>query len=188
MEIYNTPIPELKLIEPQIYYDDRGYFLETYNDRGYKKVLGNESPLQDDHAFSIKNVLRGIHFQITNPQEQLLYLASGEIFFVAVDFRPDSPTFLQHYTMNLSAEKHLQIFMPRGVGSGYYTLTDHVNLIYKVSKLYGDNVEFGIMWNDPNLAIEWPTEKPIISKKDSNNNLIEEVEMSTYKNLVGLIN
>ena len=187
MDIYNTPIPGLKVIEPKIYYDNRGYFLETYNDQRYKKLLGNMSPVQDDHAFSIKNVLRGIHFQITNPQEQLMYLASGKIFFVAVDFRPDSPTFLNHYSTILSAEKHLQILMPRGVGSGYFTFSESVHLIYKVSKIYGDNVEFGIMWNDPNLAIEWPAKNPIVSEKDCGNKLIKEVDISKYKNLIGLI-
>ena len=111
MEIRTTPVPGLQIIVPKIYHDNRGYFLETYNDRRYKNLLGNLGCLQDDHAFSVKDVLRGIHFQITNPQEQIIYLATGEIFFVAVDFRPDSPTFLKSFTINMSSEKHLQVFM-----------------------------------------------------------------------------
>ncbi len=184
MEIENTLIEGLKIIKPNMFLDERGYFFESYNDHRYKKMLKNESMIQDDHAFSKKNVLRGIHFQTSNPQEQLLYLAKGKIFYIAVDFRPKSKTFLQHISMEIDSQHHKQIFMPRGVGSGYYTISEEVHLLYKVSRLYGENVEDGIIWNDPSLSIEWPCDDPILSEKDKKNKLIKDVDFNKYPDLV----
>ena len=183
MEVINFNIKGLKLIKPEIFHDERGYFLETYNSKRYKDILENKGFVQAGHSFSKKNVLRGIHFQKTKPQEQLFYLSSGKIFYVAVDFRPNSKTFLDHISLEIESSDHSQIFTPRGVGSAYYTLTDNVNLIYKISQLYGENEEEGVIWNDPTLNIEWPCLDPIVSKKDQSNKLVSQIDFSLLTDL-----
>tara|TARA_B110000438_G_C15745456_1_gene620509 strand:+ start:824 stop:1384 length:561 start_codon:yes stop_codon:yes gene_type:complete len=186
MKIENFSISGFKIIKPEIYDDNRGYFLESYNKKRYQEIIGNEDFVQDDHSFSNKNVLRGIHFQITNPQEQLIYLASGKVFFVVVDFRPNSKTFLNHLSFEIDSSKHYQIFQPKGVGSGYYTLTDDVNILYKVTKLYGENKEEGVCWNDPTLKIQWPCDDPVVSEKDQRNKIISDIDFKQYPDLMEL--
>ena len=134
MKILKTKIPGLKLIKNIAHKDERGFFSETYRQKNFKKFLGKEPFCQDNHSFSKKNVLRGIHFQWKNPQSQLVYLVSGKIFVVFVDFRLNSKTFLKKFEVIIQAKDKLQYFMPAGVGSGYYSLSNLTHKIYKVNK------------------------------------------------------
>ena len=137
----------------------------------------------DCHSYSKKNVLRGIHFQYKNPQAQLIYLVSGSIFLVVVDFRPNSKTFLQNQCFELNAKKHEQIFTPPGVGSGFYSYESDIHLIYKISKFYKKNCEMGVIWNDNKLGIKWPCKKPIMSDKDKKNYFINKINFDNFKDL-----
>jgi len=183
MEIENFKIEGFYLIKPKIFNDERGYFFESYNKERYERLIKTEPLVQDDHSFSHKNVLRGIHLQTHNPQAQLLYLATGKVFFSLVDFRPQSNTFLEHISFTIESDNHYQIYMSPGLGCGFYTLTNNVNVIYKISKLYGDSNEIGIRWNDPDLNIEWPNNDPIISEKDKKNLLIKDIDFEKYNDL-----
>ena len=187
MIIKKTKIKSLVQIEPNIYQDKRGYFFESYQSKKYQKISKNINFLQDDHSFSKKNVLRGIHFQFKNPQAQLFYLVTGKIFLVAVDFRPNSKTFLHHEKFILDSRFHHQIYTPPGVGSGFYSFGKNNHLIYKISELYKNNKnEIGVMWNDKELNINWPCKKPIISTKDNNNKLITDINFYKFEDLKNL--
>ena len=186
MKIESFPIKGLYIIKPNIFHDERGYFFESYNKNRYKEEIGTESFVQDDHSFSRKNVLRGIHLQTHNPQAQLLYLASGKVFFSLVDFRPRSKTFLEHISFTIGSDSHHQIYMSPGLGCAFYALTDNVNVIYKISKLYGESKEIGIIWNDPDLNIDWPNDNPIVSEKDNNNLLLRDINFEKYDDLMRL--
>tara|TARA_B100001250_G_scaffold355223_1_gene329610 strand:+ start:234 stop:794 length:561 start_codon:yes stop_codon:yes gene_type:complete len=184
MQVKKNEILGFYTIKPKIFSDERGYFFESYNKDRYEKILNTESFVQDDHSFSGKNVLRGIHFQTHNPQAQLLYLVTGKIFFVIVDFRINSKTFLQHESMIINSENHLQVYMSPGIGCGFYTLSENVNIIYKISKLYGQSNEIGIAWNDKDLKIDWPCTKPILSKKDMNNFCLKDINFEEFEDLM----
>ena len=186
MKILNTKIRDLKIIKPKIFKDKRGYFFESYNSNSYKKIIKNNRFIQDDHSFSKKNVLRGIHFQIKKPQNQLLYLVEGKIFLCFVDLRPKSKTFKKVYTTTLDSEKHHQIFQPAGVGSGYYVLSIRSHLLYKVSELYHKANESAIIWNDKDLNIKWPCKRPLLSINDQNNLNLSDINLTKYKDLMKL--
>ena len=183
MKIIKTKINDLKIIRPNIYKDNRGYFFESFNLLKYKKIMNKKLFVQDDHSYSKKNVLRGIHFQIKKPQNQLLYLVKGKIFIVFIDFRPNSNTFKKKFSLILDSKKHNQIFQPAGVGSGYYVLSDYSHLIYKVSELYSKGNESGIMWNDKDLNIKWPCKKPILGKNDKKNLNFKDINFLEIKDL-----
>lgn len=182
MKIKKFKIQGLYMIKPQIFRDNRGYFFESFNKEKYIKILGKLRFVQDDHSFSNKGVLRGIHFQYKRPQAQLYYLASGKIFLVLVDFRPNSPTFLKHISLVLDSKLHHQIYAAPGIGSGFYAIDNNIHLIYKISRIYKDTTnEIGIRWNDPILNIKWPCKKPILSDKDKNNFFIKDVNFKKIK-------
>ena len=169
MRIIDTSIPEIKIFEPQIFHDERGYFLESFNQRDFESALGREVRfVQDNHSFSKKNVLRGLHYQ-KPPREQakLIRVISGKVFDVAVDIRPESPTYKQSVGLILSAENYHQLWIPEGFAHGFYVLSDTAECLYKVTDFYSPQHEQTITWNDPSLNIEWPAfEKPVLSAKD----------------------
>ena len=183
MKVSNTKIKDLKIIQPKIFKDSRGYFFESFNLKKYKKIINNNKFVQDDHSFSKKNVLRGIHFQIKKPQSQLYYLVSGKIFLVIVDFRPLSKTFLKYVSFILDSKNHTQVYTAPGIGSGFYALEKNIHLIYKISKHYEKNNEIGVLWNDKKLKIKWPCKNPLLSEKDKNNLKIKEINFNKYKDL-----
>ena len=183
MLVKKNKIKGFYTIEPKIFTDERGYFFESYNKDRYENILNTESFVQDDHSFSGQNVLRGIHLQTHNPQAQLLYLVTGKVFFVIVDFRPNSKTFLENESMIIESCNHLQVYMSPGLGCGFYTLTENVNIIYKISQLYGQSNEIGIIWNDNDLKIDWPCIKPILNKKDMNNISLKDINFEEYEDL-----
>ena len=186
MKTLDTKINNLKIIKPKIYRDNRGYFFEIFNLKKYKKIISDNRFVQDDHSFSKKNVLRGIHFQHKKPQNQLLYLVEGKIFIVFVDLRPESTSFKKKHSLILDSKNHVQIFQPSGVGSGYYVLSKQSHLIYKVSELFDKKNEKGILWNDRTLNIKWPCKSPILSDNDKKNEKFENIKFYKFNELLKL--
>ncbi len=167
--VENTPIEGLRIITPQVFGDSRGYFMETYNENDFKEAGLDERFVQDNQSSSVHGVLRGLHFQIEHPQAKLVRVIKGEVYDVAVDLREGSPTFGQHFGTLLSAENKKQFFIPKGFAHGFYVCSEEAEFAYKCTDFYHANDEGGILWNDPDLAIEWPipaNETPILSEKD----------------------
>ncbi len=162
-----TSLPGVLLIEPDIFQDDRGFFLETYHQKKYAEEEIVKSFVQDNRSHSQKNVLRGLHYQLRNPQAKLVYVIKGEIFDVAVDIRRGSPTFGKWEGVYLSSENNRQIFVPEGFAHGFCVLSETADVLYKCSDFYNPDDDFGILWSDPAIGIEWPVKEPILSPKDS---------------------
>lgn len=174
----STPlaIPEVVLIEPKVFGDERGFFFESFNHQQFEDAIGREvSFVQDNHSKSAKNVLRGLHFQTQQPQGKLVRVTAGEVFDVAVDVRHGSPTFGQWVGAHLSAENKHQLWVPEGFAHGFVVLSDSAEFLYKTTDYYAPQHEAAILWNDPTLAITWPlTTEPILSTKDAEAMTLEE--------------
>lgn len=147
--------------------DARGFFLETYHQQKFAALGINDVFIQDNHSRSSKGTLRGLHYQLKRPQAKLCRVVEGEVLDIAVDIRVGSPNFGKWTSVRLSAERHNQIFIPRGFAHGFVALTDTVQFLYKCSDIYDPSSEYGIVWNDPGLAISWGVSNPLISDKDS---------------------
>jgi dTDP-4-dehydrorhamnose 3,5-epimerase len=167
MKFSKTSLPGVLLVEPDVFKDDRGCFLETYHQKKYAEGVIGRSFVQDNRSHSKRNVLRGLHYQLRNPQAKLVYVISGEIFDVAVDIRRGSPTFGKWEGVYLSSENNRQVFIPEGFAHGFCVLSQTADVLYKCSDFYAPDDEFGILWSDPAIGIEWPVEAPILSPKDS---------------------
>ncbi len=178
MKVSTTPIEGLFIIEPKIFFDDRGYFFESFNARNFRDETGHEIDfVQDNQARSVKNVIRGLHFQNQpSPQTKLIRVLEGSIWDVVVDIRRSSPTFGQWYGLELSAENHLQLLVPRGFAHGYSVLSDTTEIIYKCDNYYDKQAESGIAFNDPALGIDWKVNPSdaIISEKDQVQRLLQD--------------
>lgn len=167
MQIINTKIADVKIIEPDVYGDDRGFFLETFSEERYRQALGIEASfVQDNHSRSQQHVLRGLHFQTDYPQGKLVRTVTGEIFDVVVDIRPESPTFKQWVGVLLSESNKRQLWIPAGLAHGFVVLSEHADFEYKCTEYYDPSSEQCIIWNDPDIDIQWPIEHPILSEKD----------------------
>ena len=169
MNVIPTQIPDVLIIEPKVFGDERGFFFESFNHRVFAEKTGvNSEFVQDNHSRSVKNVLRGLHYQMENPQGKLLRVILGEIFDVAVDIRKSSPTFGQSVSCILSAENKRQFWVPPGFAHGFLVLSDIAEVLYKTTEYYAPQHERAILWNDPDLAIAWPLPEnnPILSAKD----------------------
>jgi dTDP-4-dehydrorhamnose 3,5-epimerase len=166
MKTIATPLDGLILIEPRIFGDNRGFFLETHNQRRYRQCGIDCSFVQDNLSFSVKGTLRGLHFQNANPQAKLVQALTGEIFDVAVDIRPHSTTFGKWFGIRLSEQNKYQLFIPQGFAHGFCVLSDKALFSYKCSAYYDPQDEGGILWSDQTLAIDWPLKNPILSEKD----------------------
>jgi len=170
MQVSTTSIEGVLIIEPQVFEDQRGFFIETYNRKRYElagvKISKNGSFVQDNLSFSVQGTLRGLHFQINKPQAKLVQVICGEIFDVAVDIRPDSPTFGKAHGEILSEKNHKQMFIPEGFAHGFCVLSETAHFLYKCSAFYDPKDEGGILWSDPAIGIDWPVKTPIISPKD----------------------
>ena len=157
MQVIDTSIPDVKIIEPKVFGDDRGFFLETFQIDRYKELVGIELPfVQDNHSRSSKGVLRGLHFQKTKPQGKLVRVVKGEVFDVAVDVRKDSPTYGKWEGVILSEENKRQFWVPPGFAHGFVVLSDIADFEYKCTDFYDPSDEGSLMWNDPDIAIDWP--------------------------------
>lgn len=180
MNTQPTSIPDVIIIEPQVFGDSRGFFMETYREKDYKTVGITSNFVQDNHSGSIQNVLRGLHYQIKQPQGKLVRAVRGEIFDVAVDMRRSSPTFGKWVGVILSEQNRLQLWVPVGFAHGYYVLSDWAEMIYKATDYYAPEWERTLLWNDPALGIVWPfngNDQPILSSKDSLGKLLEDAEI-----------
>ena len=179
MKVIPTEIPDVLIIEPQVYGDDRGFFLESFNQRDFREKTGvNTTFVQDNHSMSLKNVLRGLHYQIRNPQGKLVRVVSGSVFDVAVDARQSSPTFGQWVSCVLSAENKRIFWVPEGFAHGFLVLSDRAEFLYKTTNYYYPQYEKTIAWNDADLGIDWPLETPpILSPKDQAGQPFKSVEV-----------
>ena len=169
MKITPTQIPEVKLIEPVVHGDARGFFLESWNKKTFKDAGIQEGFVQDNHSRSVRNTLRGLHYQVGRPQGKLVRASRGEVFDIAVDIRRSSPTFGQWTGEVLSESNHRMLWIPVGFAHGFYTLSEVSEFQYKCTDYYSPEHERCILWSDPDIAIEWPLldELPMISDKDS---------------------
>ena len=169
MKIIDLPLPGVKLIQPKAFYDERGFFLETYRQAFYRELGIDCEFVQDNHSCSKKGTIRGMHFQKSPGQAKLISVVVGEIFDVAVDIRPDSPNFLKWTGVVLRAEAHEQIFIPVGFAHGFCVLSETAHLCYKISSMYDPDEEKGFRYNDPDIGIEWPqVAPPLLSARDLN--------------------
>lgn len=178
MELRKTDIPGVLLLSPKVYGDERGFFLEAYNERTMAGIGLDCRFVQDNHSKSVRSVLRGLHYQIGKPQAKLVRVIVGEVFDVAVDIRRGSPTFGQWFGCVLSAENKQQLFVPEGFAHGFLVLSDSAEFLYKCSDFYAPECERGIAWNDPQIAIEWPLaekDQPLLSEKDAKSPLLADV-------------
>ena len=168
MNVLPTEIPEVLIIEPRVFQDDRGFFLESYNGKAFADKAGITEPfVQDNHSCSDQNVLRGLHYQIEHAQGKLVRAIAGAIFDVAVDIRKHSPTFGQWVSCTLSAENKRMFWVPPGFAHGFMVVSEVAEVLYKTTDYYAPQHERSILWNDPDLAINWPLEgEPILSAKD----------------------
>lgn len=168
MRIIRTDIPDVLIIEPQVFGDERGFFLESYNERGFAEATGMRLHfVQDNHSRSAKNVLRGLHYQIGQPQGKLIRVVAGEVFDVAVDIRRGSPSFGRYAAARLSAANKRLMWIPVGFAHGFLVTSDHADVLYKTTDYWAPQHEHCIAWNDADLAISWPLhEEPMLSVKD----------------------
>lgn len=175
MKIHTTSIEGILIIEPEIFKDNRGLFLETYNEKKFKEAGIRSRFVQDNNSYSMGGVIRGLHYQLKNPQGKLIHVKQGAIFDVAVDIRLGSPTFSKWIGFHLSAEDRRQIFIPEGFAHGFYVLSERASVDYKCTAFYAPEDEYGIRWNDPEIAIDWPTKNPILSEKDAHYPLLSNI-------------
>ena len=169
LQCHGSGLSEVILVEPQVFKDDRGFFLETYHQARYREQ-GIDLPfVQDNHSHSRRGSIRGLHYQLKHPQGKLVYVVVGRIFDVVVDIRVGSPTYGNWCGAYLSAENKHQIYIPPGFAHGFSVLSDTADVIYKCTDFYAPGDEYGVLWNDPELEIEWEVENPILSPKDLEN-------------------
>lgn len=171
-------IPEVVLIEPRVFGDERGFFFESFNQIKFEEAIGRSVQfVQDNHSRSVKHVLRGLHYQIQQPQGKLVRVVQGEVFDVAVDLRKSSPTFGQWASQILSAENKCQLWIPEGFAHGFVVLSDTAEFLYKTTDYYAPAYERCLLWNDPALDIQWPAGiNPTLSAKDAQGKLFNEAE------------
>jgi dTDP-4-dehydrorhamnose 3,5-epimerase len=170
MKVIETNIPDVKIIEPQVFGDERGFFMETWQQNKFEELVTGRptSFVQDNHSKSRKGILRGLHYQTENTQGKLVRVVSGEVFDVAVDIRRDSPTFGQWVGVYLSAENKRLLWVPEGFAHGFYVTSEEAEFVYKCTDYYHPASEISISWKDPRLAITWPIEnQPVLSEKDA---------------------
>lgn len=179
MNVIPSNIPDVLIIQPKLFGDDRGYFFESFNQKVWQEKTGLLTNfVQHNHSRSARHVLRGLHYQIRQPQGKLVRVVSGEVFDVAVDLRKNSPTFGQWAGDFLSAENRKQLWVPEGFAHGFIVLSDYAEFLYLATDFYAPEYERSILWNDPDLAIDWPlTQDPVLSEKDQKAPLFRDAEV-----------
>ncbi len=178
MKIINTKLKDCIIIEPKVFGDDRGFFLETFHEDRYKNEAGILLPfVQDNYSRSSKNVLRGLHFQKVKPQGKLVRVVSGEVYDVAVDIRNDSETYGQWQSVILSDKNKRQFWIPPGFAHGFVVLSDYADFEYKCTSFYDPSDEGSIIWNDKDIGIEWPVTSPNLSQKDAIAQTFKDLEI-----------
>lgn len=178
MKVIETKLPGLKIIEPRVFGDTRGFFFESYQEERYRKLVGIEKAfVQDNISRSTKNVLRGLHYQLKRPQDKLVTVITGEVFDVAVDIRKNSQTFGKWVGVILSDQNHRELYIPAGFAHGFLVLSNEADFHYKCTDYYVPDDEHGIAWNDPNIDIKWLLDhgEPILSAKDKIYPLLKDI-------------
>lgn len=179
MQFTSTELPGINLIQPKIFADERGFFLESYRKDRFSAAGIQADFVQDNHSASTQGVLRGLHYQIRQPQGKLVRVVAGEVFDVAVDLRRSSPTFGNWVGVTLSARKKNQLWVPPGFAHGFYVTSEKAEILYKATDYYAPQWERSLLWNDPALGIDWPIingELPVLSAKDAQGSLLSEAE------------
>ena len=181
MKVTPTSIPSVLLIEPRVFGDTRGFFFESFNQRAFNQATGLDvNFVQDNHSRSSKGVLRGLHYQIQQPQGKLIRVVRGSVFDVTVDLRKSSPTFGQWVGVELAEDNHRQLWIPPGFAHGFYVLSDSADFLYKTTDYYAPEFECSLIWNDPTIGIEWPLNtQPIISAKDAQGKKLADAKVFT---------
>ena len=179
MKATPTSIPSVLIIEPRVFGDTRGFFFESFNQRAFNQATGLDvNFVQDNHSRSSKGVLRGLHYQIQQPQGKLVRVVRGSVFDVTVDLRKSSPTFGQWVGVELTEDNHCQLWIPPGFAHGFYVLSDSADFLYKTTDYYAPEFECSLIWNDPTIGIEWPLNtQPIISAKDAQGKKLADAEV-----------
>ena len=167
MKVLSTSLEGVLVIEPSVFEDKRGFFMETYQQKKYRESGIDRDFVQDNLSYSVRRMLRGLHYQFPHAQAKLVQVITGEIYDVAVDIRRGSPTFGEWIGVHLSDKNKRQIYVPEGFAHGFCVLSETALFMYKCSDLYAPDCESGILWSDPDIGIEWPVEKPLLSEKDS---------------------
>ncbi len=180
MDIERTNIEGILIVRPKFYEDDRGYFTELYSQRGYSPLVSDKESVQFNYSHSSKNVLRGLHYQISRPQGKLVQVLKGKIFDVGVDIRKDSPTFGEHFSLVFGNEDRIQIYFPPGIAHGFCVLSEYADVTYQCTDYYYPDDEGGVLWNDPDLNIKWPIDDPLVSEKDQIFKKLSELDEKEY--------
>jgi dTDP-4-dehydrorhamnose 3,5-epimerase len=178
MKVLKTPLDGALVLEPKVFADDRGFFLESYNEKVFREIGIPDKFVQDNHSFSKRGVLRGLHYQVGKPQGKLVRVVSGEVFDVFVDLRRNSSTFGRWHGVRLSGENRLLAWIPAGFAHGFQVLSESANVIYKANEFYFPELERTVLWNDPDLNIAWQnTGEPLLSEKDKEGKLLKDAEL-----------
>ncbi|MDO8299763.1 dTDP-4-dehydrorhamnose 3,5-epimerase [Lacisediminimonas sp.] len=179
VQAFPTAIPEVKVIQPKVFGDARGFFYESFNARKFAELTGVSTPfVQDNHSRSVRGVLRGLHYQIRQPQGKLVRVVAGEIFDVAVDIRRNSPTFGKWVGETLSSDNQRQIWVPAGFAHGFVVVSEFAEVLYKTTDYWAPEHERSIIWNDPGIGITWPdVGGPVLSAKDQVGSLLRDAEV-----------
>ena len=175
MKVVDTSLPGVKIVEPDVLADKRGFFFESYHKEKLSELGITCNFVQDNHSKSSMGILRGFHYQLKHQQAKLCRVVSGEVMDVAVDIRRGSPTFGKSVCELLSAENKKQLFIPRGFAHGFLVLSETAEVLYKCDEFYYKEDEYGIAWNDPDIGIDWSVEKPVLSDKDMNNPCLSKI-------------
>jgi len=188
VKIKETKLPGVLIIEPKVFSDARGYFMETWNKNRYAEFGIKYNFVQDNLSQSSKGVLRGLHFQNPNPQGKLVYVLQGEVFDVAVDIRINSPTFGQWVGITLSSKNNRQLFIPGGFAHGFCVISEYALFAYKCNDFYNPQAEKGVIWNDEDVNIEWPVNSPILSQKDQTYPKLKDISPKELPHFGGVQN
>lgn len=177
MKVIETSIPDVKIIEPRVFGDERGFFSETFRDDWFKENVADVTFIQDNHSKSSQGILRGMHYQLEQTQGKLVRVSSGEVYDVAIDMRKNSPNYGQWFGTLLSAKNMLQLWVPAGFAHGFYVTSESAEFVYKCTEYYAPQHEVSVKWDDPALAINWPilaNTKPSLSAKDEDGLLFKD--------------
>jgi len=175
IEYTKTDLPGVLLIEPRVFNDSRGFFMETFHQKKYAEAGIDHAFIQDNYSHSTRGTLRGLHYQLEHPQAKLVYVIKGEIYDVAVDIRRGSPEFGKWTGQYLSDKNRRQIFVPEGFAHGFCVISETADVLYKATDLYNPDDEYGVLWSDPTIGIDWPVEVPIVSDKDKQFPVLQDV-------------
>jgi dTDP-4-dehydrorhamnose 3,5-epimerase len=177
MKVIQTSLSEVLLLEPGVFGDSRGYFLESFNEKAMEESGIRGRFVQDNHSYSTRNVVRGLHYQVCHPQGKLVRVSRGEILDIAVDLRRSSPTFAKWHGVTLSGQNHLMLWIPPGFAHGFRVLSDDADVLYKATDFYHPECERTIAWNDPTIAIDWQLDgPPTLSPKDARGLSLRDAE------------